>query len=155
MVWLWSDMMMESDQLIEEETRVSGTGAYHFFNTHSDRFTAGMNFTDFIEQLAGASNINDTVFLAPHSVLLDKVREALNPHQIARVGKVEDANTELTRVSSHLGKDYGVLIPEPCLDDHASVNFYNKPISEYYTDETRQIIEGIYQRDLAEFDYAF
>jgi len=65
------------------------------------------------------------------------------------VGKFENREADLKIVSQQTGVDYQLLLGE-----HIG-NSERKPYSDYYDDETREIIAEHYARDIELFDYEF
>jgi hypothetical protein len=156
MVSLWSDMMMEDDHVIQSELSEPGTSSHYFFNTLSNHgFVPNMAFNDMIEKVGNLdrSIISSTVFLAPYTEMLDKIKGLRDPRPLEMIGRVENANEELRKVCEIRGMDYGSDIPAENLDKDPSVNFYNKPVDEYYTEATKELVRVVYARDLAELDY--
>jgi len=156
LVSMWSDMMMEDDSVIEAEISVPGTASHHFFNILANHgFVPNMEFADMVEKIGNLdrSIISSTVFLAPYTEMIDKIKEIRAPKPLTMIGKVENANEDLRKVCEIHGLSYGADIPHTSMDQDPSINFYNKPIDEYYTDATRELVRIVYARDLAELDY--
>jgi hypothetical protein len=112
----------------------------HFFDVHLAKYK---DFDDFVINWINKENIMRGLHFRPQwSFIYDK-RQKIT---VDFIGKFEDIDKDFNFVCQKLGVD--IIIEKTNVTER-------RPYQKYYSEETKEIVRNVYQRDIEEFGYIF
>ena len=116
-----------------------------FNNKYREIFSSEMSFSDFVKAVA---SINDLVanrhFKSQYLFLTDKKQNLI----VDFIGRFENLEKDFDFVLNKLNIKKNIELPHFNKTKH-------KHYSEYYTEETRKLVEKRYRKDIKMFGYKF